>query len=142
MTRSGTAGRLDRERLATIALFLLRVVAALLFFQAGARKLFGWYGGPPDGHELALFSQKGVGAVMEVVGGVALMLGAWTRPVAFIASGEMAVAYWQFHFPKGTWPIQNGGIPAVLLCFVFLYIAAAGGGAFSVDGWRNRREAR
>jgi putative oxidoreductase len=106
--------------------FLLRVVAGLLFFQAGAMKLFGWFGGMPGGGTAPLMSQVGIGGVIQVFGGIAILLGLRTCPIAYILSGEMAVAYWQFHAPKGTWPIQNQGQPAVLLCFIFLFMAAQG----------------
>src|SRR2546430_1661906 len=111
-----------------IAYFLLRIVSGLLFFQAGALIVLGWFGGLPGGAKIQLLSQTGVGGLLELFGGVAIMLGLFTRPVAFILSGEMPVAYWQFHFPNGHWPIQNHGEPAVLLCFIFLYMAAHGGG--------------
>ena len=78
-------------------------------------------------------SQIGIGAVLEFFGGLAIMLGLLTRPVAFILSGEMAVAYWQFHAPNGGWPVQNHGELAVLFCFIFLYMAARGGGDWSLD---------
>ncbi len=116
-----------------IAAFLLRVVSGLLFLQAGGMKMFGWFGGMPGGGTAPLLSQVGIGGVLEVVGGIAIMLGLFTRPVAFILSGEMAVAYWQFHAPGGTWPIQNQGVPAVLLCFIFLFFAAYGAGEWSLD---------
>ena len=128
-----------------VSLFLLRVVSGLLLFQPGMLKWFGWYGGMPGalpGARPALFSQIGIGGVLEVVGGLALMLGLFTRPVAFIVSGEMAVAYWQFHAPKGAWPILNHGEPAVLLCFIFLFLSAAGGGDWSLDAILWRRNPR
>jgi putative oxidoreductase len=82
-------------------------------------------------------SQIGLGATMEVFGGVLLLLGLFTRPVAFLLAGEMAVAYFQFHFPQGFWPTMNGGVPAVLYCFVWLYYATAGAGPWSLDAkWR------
>lgn len=113
---------------------LLRVVAGLVLFQAGSLLLLGWFGGmPPNGSTAPLMSQMGIGGVLEFFGGLAIMLGLLTRPVAFILSGEMAVAYWQFHAPKGFWPIQSHGEPAVLLCFIFLYLAAQGGGDWSLD---------
>ena len=118
-----------------ITLFLLRVVAGLLFLQAGGMKLFDWFGGVPaefGGHP-PLLSQVGIGGALEFFGGAAIMLGLCTRPVAFVLSGEMAVAYFQFHQPKGFWPIQNHGEPAVLLCFIFLFFAAYGAGAWSFD---------
>jgi len=124
-----------------ISYFLLRVVAGLLFFQAGAAIVFGWFGGMPGGQSVPLRSELGIGGVLEFLGGLAIMLGLLTRPVAFILSGEMAVAYWQFHFPHGTWPGQNQGLPAVLFCFLFLYMAAYGGGDWSLDSLlRQRRD--
>ena len=132
---------MNMSRAAQVTYFLLRVVVGLMFFQAGAMKLLGWFGGIPDSGGVAppLMSQIGIGGVLEFVGGIAIMLGLFTRPVAFILSGEMAVAYWQFHAPGGTWPIQNHGEPAVLFCFVFLYIAAQGGGDYSLDALIRRR---
>ena len=135
---------MNMDRAAQVTYFLLRVVSGLLLFQAGATKTFGWLGGiPPNGGTVPLMTQVGVGGVLEIVGGALLMLGLMTRPAAFILSGEMAVAYWQFHFwPNGGWPTQNQGVPAVLLSFIFLYMAARGGGEWSLDAWlRRRREA-
>ncbi len=121
--------------------FLLRVVSGLLFFQAGSLKFLGWFGGLPGSHgsPAHLISQIGVGGMLEFFGGIAIMLGLLTRPIAFILSGEMAVAYWQFHAPKGAWPILNHGEPAVLLCFIFLFMSAFGGGDWSLDALRRRR---
>ena len=128
------------ELAARIAYFLLRVVAGLLLAQAGGLILFGWYGGMPGGETVRLMSQTGIGGVLEFFGGIAIMLGLFTRPVAFVLSGMMAVAYWQFHAPSGTWPIQNQGMPAVLFCFIFLYMAARGGSDWSLDALlRSRR---
>jgi len=121
-----------------VTLFLLRVVSALLLIQSGGMKLFGWFGGVPGGQP-PLMTQIGIGGILEVFGGLLIMLGLCTRPVAFILSGEMAVAYWQFHFPKGTWPAQNQGLPAVLLCFIFLFFAAHGAGEWSLDSVIKRR---
>lgn len=131
---------MSRTRVEDIAGFLLRVVAGLLFFQHGAQKLLGWFGGLPDGGTPALLSLIGIAGLLEFVGGAAVLLGLLTRPVAFILSGQMAVAYFMAHQPKGTWPIQNGGEPAVLYCFVFLFLAAYGGGPCSLDAklWRKR----
>lgn len=123
------------ERARQIAFFLLRIVAGLLFLQAGGMKIFDWFGGIPiqyGGHP-ALFSQTWFGGVLEFYGGLAILLGLVTRPVAFILSGEMAVAYFQFHQPNGFWPIQNHGEPAVLFCFIFLLFAVYGSGEWSVD---------
>ncbi|HZN56295.1 MAG TPA: DoxX family protein [Candidatus Polarisedimenticolaceae bacterium] len=124
-----------------VTFFLLRVVSGLLFFHAGAMKLLGWFGGMPGNQPSPppLTSQVGIAGILELFGGILIMLGLLTRPVAFILSGEMAVAYWQFHAPNGTWPIQNRGEAAVLLCFIFLYMAAHGGGDWSVDALIRRR---
>ncbi|MGH8248687.1 MAG: DoxX family protein [Gammaproteobacteria bacterium] len=132
---------MNTNRAAEIAHFLLRVVAGLLFFQAGGMKLFAWFGGiPPEmGGQPPFLSQIGIGGALEFFGGLAIMLGLFTRPVAFILSGEMAVAYFQFHQPGGFWPIQNHGEPAVLFCFIFLYLAAQGGGEWSLDALIRRR---
>ena len=126
---------MNMDRAKQIALFLLRVVAGLLFLQAGGMKLFDWFGGVPTGfgghpHRM---SQTWIGGVLEFYGGTAILLGLFTRPIAFILSGEMAVAYFQFHQPQGLWPIQNHGEPAVLLCFIFLFLAAHGAGDWSID---------
>ncbi|HXH27999.1 MAG TPA: DoxX family protein, partial [Candidatus Polarisedimenticolia bacterium] len=105
----------------------------------------GWFGGlpGPPGTTLRLMSEIGIGGLLEFFGGAVILLGLFTRPVAFILSGEMAVAYWQFHWPHGHWPIVNHGEPAVLLCFIFLYMAARGAGAWSLDAllrrWRGGR---
>jgi len=130
------------ERARQMAYFLLRVVAGLLFLQAGGMKLFDWFGGIPaqyGGHP-ALLSQTWIGGVLEFYGGAAILLGLFTRPIAFILSGEMAVAYFQFHQPGGAWPIQNHGEPAVLFCFIFLFFAAHGAGKWSVDAFLRRRK--
>ena len=136
----GKEGFTVMTRAREIAFALLRVVSGLLFFQAGAMKLLGWFGGiDGQGGTPALLTQIGIGGVLEFFGGIAILLGLFTRPVAFILSGEMAVAYWQFHAPNGFWPIQNHGEPAVLLCFIFLYFATQGGGVWSVDGFLTSR---
>lgn len=131
------------ERARQITLFLLRVVAGLLFLQAGGMKILDWFGGIPaeyGGHP-ALWSQTWIGGMLELCGGATILIGLWTRPIAFVLAGEMAVAYFQFHQPNGTWPIQNHGEPAVLLCFVFLFLAAHGAGGWSVDGLLRARAA-
>ena len=116
---------------------VLRIVGALVFILAGTMKLFAFPAGiPPNGGTVPLMSQMGLGAVLEVIGGGLLLLGLFTRPVAFLLSGEMAVAYFQFHFPLGFWPNMNGGVPAVLYCFVWLYFSAAGAGPWSLDAKR------
>jgi putative oxidoreductase len=114
------------------ALSALRIVSAFLFMAHGAQKLFGFLAqpgasGPP------VFSQFWLGGVLEFFGGALLLLGLFTRPVAFILSGMMAVAYFQVHAPGGFWPLQNRGELAALYSFVFLYLAAAGGGPWSLD---------
>ncbi len=112
---------------------LLRIVAGLLFMQHGVQKLFGELGAEAP---VALMSQMGLAGVIELVGGALIAIGLFTSPVAFIASGEMAVASFQAHAPRGFWPIMNGGELAVLYCFVFLYFAAVGSGRWSVDSLR------
>lgn len=127
-----------------IASFLLRVVSGLLFMQAGGMKILDWFGGVPaefGGHP-AFLSQTWIAGMLELFGGLAVMIGLLTRPVAFILSGEMAVAYFQFHQPNGPWPIQNHGEPAVLFCFIFLYFAAHGAGPWSIDRLIARARAR
>jgi putative oxidoreductase len=104
--------------------------------QHGAQKLFGFLATEP-GAAVPLLSLRGVGGVLEFFGGLLILLGLFTRPMAFILAGEMAVAYFMAHAPQGFWPIQNQGEKAVLYCFVFLYLCAAGGGAWSLDHlWR------
>ena len=136
---------MNMERARQITLFLLRVVAGLLFLQAGGTKIFDWFGGVPaqfGGHPPFL-SQTWIGGVLEFYGGAAILLGLLTKPVAFVLSGEMAVAYFQFHQPNGFWPIQNHGEPAVLFCFIFLLLAAHGADSWSLDAsLRKSKEAR
>jgi len=116
---------------------VLRIVAAFVFMLPGAMKLFAIpVGMPPDGSTAVPFSQIWIGGVLEVVGGALLMLGLWTRPVAFLLSGEMAVAYFQFHFPQSPWPTVNNGVAAIIYCFVWLYFSAAGAGPWSLDARR------
>lgn len=118
---------MNMKRAIEATYFLLRVVAGFLFMQSGAVILFGWFGGMPGASSPPpLMSQTGIGGILEFFGGILILLGLFTRPVAFILSGMMAVAYWQFHAPQGGWPLQNQGMPAVLFCFIFLYMAARG----------------
>jgi putative oxidoreductase len=112
-------------------------VAALLFMAHGTQKLFAWPVGEPQ-PTVPLFSLMGLAGVLETFGGLLLALGLFTRPVAFVLAGEMAVAYFMAHAPRGFWPILNKGEPAVLFCFLFLYLAAAGGGPWSLDERRSR----
>lgn len=131
------------QRAKEITYFLLRVVSGFLLMQTGGLILFGWFGGMPGGAKVNLLSQTGIGGILEFFGGLLIVLGLCTRPVAFMLSGMMAVAYWQFHFPSGRWPLQNQGMPAVLFCFIFLYIAAKGAGPWSLDALiSSRRRAK
>ena len=126
--------------LAPYLLSILRIVAAFMFIQPGTMKLFAFPAGvPPDGGTVPLMTQAGIGGLLEVVGGALLLVGLFTRPVAFILAGEMAVAYFQFHFPQSFWTVINGGQPAVLFCFIWLFISAAGPGPWSIDAWRSNR---
>ncbi len=125
--------RIIPERFLPHALALLRVATALLFMQHGSAKLFGApHVAMFDG--LKLFSLLGVGGVMELVGGLLILVGLFTRPVAFVLSGEMAVAYFGFHAAESFWPMINKGELAALYCFVFLFLAVAGPGRFALDG--------
>ena len=117
---------------------VLRVVSAFMFMQAGTMKLFAFPAAMPGGGTVPLLSQLGLGAALETFGGGLLLLGLFTRPVAFLLSGEMAVAYFQFHFPKSFWPVVSGGVPAALYCFIWLYLSAAGGGPWSLDARRRK----
>jgi len=112
---------------------VLRIVAALIFVQAGTMKLFGFPVVMPAGATAPFLSQTWIGGFLEAVGGGLLVLGLFTRPVAFVLSGMMAVAYFQFHFPSGFWPVVNGGTAAAVYCFVWLYFSAAGAGPWSLD---------
>ena len=118
---------------------LLRIVAGFLFFQHGLPKLFGGFGRDAPA---ALVSQMGLAGIIEVFGGAAIALGLFTSPIAFIASGEVAVAYFQAHLPRGFWPVANGGELAALYCFVWLYFAATGSGKWSLDSLRQRGRKR
>lgn len=119
---------------------VLRIVAALMFIVAGTIILFAFpMGMPPNGGTAPLTSQIGFGGALELVGGSLLLLGLFTRPVAFVLSGLMAVAYFQFHAPQGFWPNLNNGIPAVLYCFLWLYFSAAGPGSWSLDALIRRK---
>jgi putative oxidoreductase len=122
------------------ALSLLRIIVAFLFMAHGAQKLFGFLA-PPESSGPPFFSQMWIGGVLEFFGGVLLLVGLFTRPVAFILSGMMAVAYFQMHAPGGFWPLQNKGELAVLYCFVFLFFAVAGGGEWALDRLFFRRRA-
>jgi putative oxidoreductase len=118
-----------------ITLNLLRIMAGFLFLQHGAQKLFGAFGGEAVANMVSL---RGLAGVLEFFGGLMILFGVFTRPVAFVLSGLMAVAYFMAHGPTPFWPIENRGELAALYCFVFLFLWAHGGGSFSVDGLRRR----
>jgi putative oxidoreductase len=113
---------------------LLRIIAGLSFVCHGGQKIFGWFGGEP----VPLGSLFGLAGIIEIVLGTLITIGLVTGIAAFIASGEMAAAYFIGHFPKSFWPLENAGEPAVLFCFIFLYIATQGAGIWSVDDARRR----
>jgi putative oxidoreductase len=125
---------------------ILRIVVGLLFLMHGTQKLFGYppmpagmAAGPMDSTTMTLMS---IGAIIEVVAGSLILIGFLASIAAFIASGQMAVAYFMFHQPNGTWPATNMGDAAVLFCFIFLYIAARGSGAWSIDSLRGAGASR
>lgn len=122
---------------APYALAALRIVAALIFMEHGTQKLFG-FPAPPERGLPPTLSLFWIGAILELGGGLLLLLGLFTRPVALILSGEMAVAYWMFHAPRNLYPVLNGGDAAILFCFVFLLLAFTGPGALSIDRMRAR----
>jgi putative oxidoreductase len=123
-------------------LAVFRVVAGLMFITGGTMKLFGYPPSPVPLPPLDLTSQVGVAGVLETVGGLAIVLGVLTRPVSFVLAGMMAVAYFQFHAPQSFFPSVNGGVPAVMYCFLFLYLTFAGAGAWSVDSLLARASRR
>jgi putative oxidoreductase len=121
-------------RFSPAAYAALRMVAGFLFMCHGLQKMFGVLGG----NQVELMSQMGAAGVIELVGGSLIAVGLFTSPAAFIASGEMAAAYFLAHLPRGPWPIQNQGELSVLYCFLFLYITTRGGGFASVDSLRRK----
>ena len=118
---------------------ILRIVVGLLFITHGTQKIFGFPPSPMPGMPVDPFTALGVAGIIELIGGAMLILGLLTRPVAFLLAGEMAVAYFRVHFPRGIYPINNGGELAVLYCFAFLYLMVAGAGAWSLDEMISRR---
>ena len=120
------------DRYSPYALAALRIATALIFMLHGTQKLFGFPSAPASGLP-PLFSLYGIGGILELVGGLLILLGLFTRPVAFILSGEMAVAYWMFHAPRSLYPVLNGGDASILYCFVFLLLVFTGPGAWSLD---------
>jgi len=126
------------ENWAPRALSILRIVAALLFIEHGTQKLLGFPAPSAQGFPEMLTLPWWQG-IIEIVGGVLLLLGLFTRLTAFILAGDMAFAYWMVHGPKNFYPVLNGGDAAILFCFVFLYIACAGPGPWSLDGSVKRK---
>jgi len=114
-------------------LSVLRIVAALVFITFGTMKLFNHPPLPTGMPPIPLMSKLGLAGTLELIGGSLMLIGLFTRPVAFILCGEMAVAYFQGHFPNSFWPTTNMGTPAILYCFIYLYLVFAGAGAWSVD---------
>ena len=121
------------DRYAPHALSVLRIVSALIFFAHGTQKILGF---PASQMNPAAFSMSWIAGMLELVGGAFLILGLFTRPVAFVLSGLMACAYWIAHAPQSPYPALNGGDAAILYCFVFLYLVLAGPGPWSLDALR------
>ena len=121
-------------------LSVLRIVTGLLFMMHGTQKMFGFPSGEMS-RPFELMSQMGLAGVLETFGGAMIVLGLLTRPVAFILAGQMAVAYFQAHFPRSFFPTLNGGEPAALFCFIFLYLMMAGAGPWSIDALLARSRA-
>jgi putative oxidoreductase len=137
LTTPNAAGRWPA--LAPYLLSLLRIIAAFLFIQFGTAKLFAFPAAVmPGGGTAPLASLPGIAGVLETFGGALLLVGLFTRPVAFLLSGQMAIAYFIGHAPKGFWPVLNQGHPAILFCFIWLYLSAAGAGPWSLDALRKR----
>jgi putative oxidoreductase len=138
MSNPGSGGPLARFQPALLS--VLRIVGAFLYMQHGTQKLFAFPASlNPDGGTVPIASLFGFAGVLEVVGGTLLLLGLFTRPVAFVLSGEMAVAYFMAHAPNGFWPVLNHGEAPAFYAFLFLYLASAGGGSLSLDALRGRR---
>ncbi len=131
---------MNQEKFVSIAVFLLRIVSGYVFVLSGGVKLFNWLGG--TGME-SLPTLILVAGIIELVGGAMILLGLFTRYAAFVSSGEMAVAYFMGHVAPGgdiLFPVANGGLPAVLLCFIFLFLAANGAGSWSLDSMLKGRK--
>jgi putative oxidoreductase len=121
-------------------LSVLRIIAAFLFLQFGSAKLLAIPAAVmPGGGTAPLMSLPGFAGSLELVGGTLLLLGLFTRPVVFLLSGEMAFAYFMGHAPEGFWPVLNQGSPAILFCFIWLYMSSAGPGPWSIDALRGRQ---
>ena len=123
------------------ALALLRIVSGLIFLEHGTQKFLGFPAGQMAGGGFPLDNPGAFAGIVELVAGLLITIGLFTRPAAFIASGTMAVAYWMAHAPQNPFPVNNMGDAAVLYCFVFLYLVFAGPGSWSVDGMRRRNRA-
>jgi putative oxidoreductase len=138
------SGPVSRWRsLAPSLLSILRIVAAFLFMQIGTAKLFAYPAAiMPNGGTAPIGSLVGIAGILEAFGGLLLLVGLFTRPVAFLLSGQMAVAYFYAHAPQGFWPVLNQGAPAVLYSFLFLYLSTAGPGPWSLDTIRHPESAR
>ena len=138
MKDSGLVSR--RRSWAPYLLSILRIVAAFLFMQVGTAKLFAFPAAVmPGGGTAPIGSLPWIAGFLETFGGLLLLVGLFTRPVAFLLSGEMAVAYFIGHAPRGLWPVLNQGTDAVFYAFLFLYLSAAGPGPWSIDALRSRR---
>jgi putative oxidoreductase len=114
-------------------LSVLRIISGLLFISFGTMKLFNYPPLPQGMPPIPLVSQMGLAGVLETFGGLLILIGLFTRPVSFVLAGEMAVAYFQGHYPQSFWPTTNMGAPAILYCFIFLYFVFAGAGTWSAD---------
>ena len=120
-------------------LSVLRIVTGLLYFEHGTNKIFGWPATARAAAPYVLMSLNGLAGIIETFGGILLLLGLLTRPVAFVAAGEMAVAYFKVHIVRSIFPIANGGDNVVLFCFIYLYLVFAGAGSWSLDAMIARR---
>jgi putative oxidoreductase len=121
-------------------LSIVRIIASLVYISAGAMKLFGYPPGPMPMPTVHPMSELGAAAIIELTGGTLMLIGLFTRPVAFILTIEMAVAYFQVHFPMSPWPTKSNGMPALLFMLFWLYFTFAGGGAWSLDALLSRRK--
>jgi putative oxidoreductase len=117
---------------------LFRIMAAFTFSLHGFQKFFGWFGGI-GGHRVPVNTMLGMAGLIESIGAPLIILGLFTRPVAFVLSGEMAIGYFRTHAPRGLWPLLNGGELAVFYCFMFLWLSAAGAGPWSLDRLLGRK---
>jgi len=126
------------DRFAPTMLGIVRILVGLLFFEHGLQKFLGFPPGEMAGMGRALANPAAFAGLFELVCGLLVAIGLFTRPAAFVAAGVMAVAYWMAHAPQNFFPVNNGGDAAILYCFIFLYFVFAGPGAFSIDGRRRR----